>query len=154
MPDHPVMKGVKDVFGPTDVYEAHPPSDVTVLMRGEVVAGMAPSDPSASGVKKTVRGVDQGLNSPMMPIAWTRELPVGSGKGRQRVFTTTMGDAVEVTNEGFRRMLVNAVYWGLKMERSIKPGSNVGLVGAYSPSGFGFGGFRKGVKVADIAKQL
>lgn len=149
---HPVMRGVKDVFGPTDVYEAHPPADATILMRGEVVAGMAVGDPAAIGSKRTVKGVEQGLNSPMMPIAWTRELALPAGV-KQRVFTTTMGDAVEVTNEGFRRMLVNAVYWGLKMERSIKPGSDVGLVGDYSPSRFGFGGYRKGVKVGALLSR-
>lgn len=153
LPSHPVMKGVKDVFGPTDVYEAHPPSDATVLMKGEVVAGMAPSDSAAIGSKKTVKGVEQGLNSPMMPIAWTRELAQPGGV-KQRIFTTTMGDAVEVTNEGFRRMLVNAVYWGLKMEKLIKPRSDVRLVGDYSPSRFGFGGFRKGVKVGKLSDSL
>ena len=41
-----------------------------------------------------------------------------------------------------------AVYWGLGMEVPEK--ADVDLVGDYKPTMYGFGGFRKGVKPADL----
>ena len=35
--NHPVLKGVEDIWGPTDVYDcSHLPQDATVLVRGQV----------------------------------------------------------------------------------------------------------------------
>jgi hypothetical protein len=138
---HSILNGVDGVFGTTDVYEAHPPSDARVLMLGEVVEGMSPTDPPAKGNKKTARGNERGLNEPMMPIVWTRET-----EGR-RVLTCTMGAATDFLNEGLRRLVVNGVYWGLGLP--VPNSANVDLVGAYQPSPFGFAGFRKGLRPSD-----
>lgn len=139
---HPILNGVDGVFGTTDVYEAHPPADARILMRGEVVAGMSPQDFPAAGRKRDVRGVEQGINDPMMPILWTREVD-----GR-RVVACTMGAATDFLNEGLRRLVANAVYWALEMP--VPRTADVGLVGEYKPSPFGFGGFRRGVKPSDL----
>lgn len=140
--EHPVLRGVKQVFGPTDVYEVHLPTNAEVLMRGEVVAGMNPTDPSASGRKKNVRGVEQGLNDPMMPLVWTLTAPKGN-----RVLTSTMGAATDFVDEGFRRLLVNGTFWlqGLDVPST----ANVDLIGGYMPTQFGFNTFRKGVRPQD-----
>ena len=45
-----------------------------------------------------------------MPIAWARTQRHANGK-TSRVFCTTMGAATDLTNEGLRRMVVNAVFW-------------------------------------------
>ena len=37
--DEPILRGVTDVFGDTDVYEAYPPADATILLRGVVLKG-------------------------------------------------------------------------------------------------------------------
>lgn len=140
---HPVLRGVEDVFVTTDVYEAAPPPDAEVLMRGEVVAGMKPSAPAATGKKKTADGVLQGLNSPMMPILWVRNVKNEAGL-TNRVVTCTMGAATDFKNPGFRRLLVNSVYWAAGYP--VPANANVDLVGNYEPSPFGFGGFRKGVR--------
>lgn len=131
--NHPILRGVKDVFGPTDVYEVHPPADAEILMRGQVLAGMEPN----SGPSERMKG-DQPINEPMMPILWTR------GK----VVTTTMGSAQDLANEGFRRLLVNSCLW--LTDQPISASANVDLVGEYQPSAFGFGGFRKGIRPADL----
>jgi len=144
-----LLRGVSDVFVTSDVYEADPPEDATILMRGMVVAGMRPEDPAAEGEKKTAKGTSQPLNSPMMPIAWTRE-PRNEAGRRNRVFTTTMGAATDLENDGLRRLLVNATYWGLKMERSIPSKADVRFVGPYRPSQFGFGTFRRGMRPSDF----
>ncbi len=133
--EHPILSGVSNVFGTTDVYEAAPPEDAVVLMRGEVVDGMNPNDPPAKGRKRTDKGVEQELNQPMMPILWLLHRQNEAGK-TNRIVTTTMGAATDFLNEGFRRMLVNSVYWGLQLPISTQ--ANVDLVGEYKPSKFGF----------------
>ena len=39
---HPVLRGVSDLFGDTDVYEAYPPADATILVRGVVLKTLTP----------------------------------------------------------------------------------------------------------------
>jgi len=142
----PVMRGVEDVFGTTDVYEAAQSADAKILLRGQVLKGMTPTDEPADYKKRTAARTEQGVNDPMMPIAWTREVKNESGKVN-RVLCTTMGAATDLENEGLRRMIVNAVYWGLGMEVPAK--ANVDLVGDYKPTMFGFGGFQKDKKPSD-----
>lgn len=146
---HPVLRSVSGLFGTTDVYEASPPADSTILVRGEVVEGMNASDPPASGRKKTAGGAEQELNSPMMPVVWIREVRNESGKVN-KVLTSTMGAATDLLNEGFRRMLVNGAYWMVGLEKALAAPADVGFVGDYKPSAFGFEGFKKGVKPGDL----
>lgn len=146
---HPVLRGVEGVFGPTDVYEAGAPADAEVLMRGEVVAGMKPTDPPAEGRKKTAAGVEQGLNDPMMPIVWVRE-PMNEAGVKNRIMACTMGAATDFESGGFRRLLVNGVFWATGLE--VPDTANVDLVGKFDPSPFGFDGFRKGLKPQDYGK--
>ncbi len=136
--DHPILRGVEGVFGPTDVYTARPPEDVTVLLRGEVVAGMQPDDPPVDGAK----------NAPMMPLAWVRDYEHADGT-RNRVFCTTMGAATDFESEGLRRLLVNACYWAVGLEERIPERSDVSLGVEYAPTPFGFGKAKKGVMPAD-----
>ena len=62
-----------------------------------------------------------------------------------------MGAATDLESEGFRRLLVNGVYWCVGLEDKILPRANVTLVGTYQPTRFGFGVFRRGVKPAEHA---
>lgn len=140
---HPVLRGVSDVFGDSDVYEAAPPADAKILLRGQVLTGMKPGDGPASYSKKTKAGVEQGINDPMMPVAWVRELKTESGKS-QRIFTTTMGAATDLASEGLRRLVVNGVFWALGEEVPAK--AEVTPIGTYEPLMYGFNGFRKDVK--------
>lgn len=145
----PILRGVTDVFGDTDVYEAYPACDSKVLLRGQVVKGMKQADPPAEYKKR--RAIDkqeQDINGPMMAVAWTRchRNPSGS---TNRVFCTTMGAATDLANEGLRRLIVNAVYWGLGLE--VPARADVDFVDPFKPTMYGFNGFRKGVKPADLA---
>ena len=85
-------------------------------------------------------------------MAWTKTHETSSG-AKARVFTTTMGHAGDFHNEGVRRMLVNACYWGLGMEDAIDPESDVEFLGEYDPTPIGFGGAKEGVRPADHALQ-
>ena len=125
MEKHPILKGVKDVWGPSDVYAITTLSgDSTPVLMGQVLAGMEPGSPPNPAKKLT-------------PVAWTKSYQGESGK-ISRIFTTTMGHAGDFRNEGFRRLVVNACYWALGMEKRIKAGSPVAFVGPYQPSPIGF----------------
>ena len=139
--DHPVLRGVADVWGPTDVYSViHLPKAAQVILWGQVLSGMKPTDPPVEGAK----------NHPMMPLGWLHDYTGESGK-TSKVFTTTMGAAVDFENEGLRRLLVNAAYWAVGLEKQIPAKSNVDYVGEYKPGWFGFGKFKPGLKPADLA---
>ncbi len=145
----PILNGVDEIFGDTDVYEAYPPKDATILMRGVVLDGMSPeSKPAKYRKKRASDGVEQGVNEPTMPIAWTRLFKNPAGN-TNRVFCTTMGSATDLKNEDLRRLVVNAVFWGLGLEVPAK--ADVDFVVPYDPSAYGFDGFRRGVRPGDFA---
>ena len=104
----PILKGVTNVFADSDVYEAHPPKDVKILLRGLVLENMKPdSKPSTRDRKK-----DRPINDPAMPIAWTRNYKWPSGK-TSKIFCSTMGAATDLQSEGLRRLVVNAIFLSL-----------------------------------------
>ena len=135
---HPILRGVKDVWGPTDVYGVkNLGPEAVVLMHGAVLEGMSPDDKPVAGAK----------NDPMMPVFWTRSFTGRSGNP-SRVVCTTMGSSTDFESEGLRRAVVNACYWGLGMEDQIPAESDVEYVGDYHPTEYGFGSFTPGVKPA------
>lgn len=151
MKDKPITRGIKDgdIFCLTDVYEAHPKSDSKIVVYGQVLKGMKPTDPPAHYKKRASGGKEQDVNDPMMPVAWVRQYQ-GEGGKSGRVFATTMGAAIDLKSEGLRRLLVNAAYWCTGMEDKIPPqGTKVDIVGDFNPSMYGFGGQKKGTKPAD-----
>jgi hypothetical protein len=124
MQDHPILRGVRDIWGESDVYEITSLSgDSQPLVMGQVLLGMEPSSPP-DPVKK------------QMPIAWIKTY-IGETEKNDRVFMTTMGHVMDFKNEGFRRLLVNAGYWAMGLEKQISPHSNVDFVGEYKPSPIG-----------------
>jgi azurin/glucose/arabinose dehydrogenase len=144
-----LLRGVTDVFGDSDVYEAYPPADAKILLRGLVLKGMNPTDTPADATKKRATDKqEQGLNSPAMPIAWTRTFTHESGK-TNKVFTTTMGAATDLTNESLRRLVVNAVFWAVG--RDVPAKADVRLVDPYTPHKYGFKGYRYQLKPAVYA---
>ena len=139
----PILRGVKDVFGDSDVYEAAPPADAKILMRGQVLAGMKPTDGPADYSKKRADGKEQPINDPMMPVAWTRLIPRDGGK-QQKVFCSTLGAATDLASEDLRRLVINSVYWATGLEVPAK--ADAGIVGEFTPLMYGFNGFTKNVK--------
>ncbi|MDX1947252.1 MAG: ThuA domain-containing protein [Pirellulaceae bacterium] len=139
---HPILRGIKDgdIWGPSDVYGVRLPlpGDSQPLVLGQVLTGMKFDDPP----------VQDKVNDPMMPIAWTRTYTADSGK-TGRAFCSTIGAATDLVAEGTRRLLVNACYWGAGLEEKIPEKSNVEIVGEFHPLPFKFGGFKPGVKPED-----
>lgn len=134
---HPILRGVHDIWVPTDVYGVRRlEGDPEVLVWGQPTNGMT-SDSSLNW-KKSV-----------MPVAWTKEYTSEKGN-RGKVFTTTMGASVDLKSEDLRRLLVNACYWTLGMEEDIPAKSDVSVIGEYDPTMFGFGDHQKGLAPADF----
>ena len=146
--DHQLFRGITSIFGDTDVYEAYPPPDATILVRGVVLNGMTPDSLPADYRKaRSTDKQEQGINDPAMPVVWTRLYKNENG-ATNRILTTTMGSATDLENEGLRRLVVNGVYWGLGLEVPAK--ADVTYVDEYFPSFYGFDGFRKGLRASDF----
>jgi len=122
---HPILNGVKDVFGPSDVYGIRRLTDKdTILLRGAVTATL---DPKSKLV--------EGKNDPMQPLAWLHPYEAPNGKGGT-TFCTTMGASVDLVSEDLRRLLVNAAYHltGLKVPQN----ADASYVDPFYPSFYGF----------------
>jgi hypothetical protein len=134
---HPILRGVKDVWVQSGGYTANPIEGSHILATGQILEGMTPDSPLASG-------------KAAMPVAWYRTYTMPSGKSG-RVFATTHGASEDLLNDGFRRMAVNACLWAAGLEAAIRPASAITFVGPYQPTTFNFDGYVKGVKPADLA---
>jgi len=141
---HPILRGVRDVWGPTDVYGIRDlPKDATVILEGSILANMEP----------TSIAVDDARNSPRMPLAWIRERAQGSGpkKGTvQRIACSTIGASIDLPSRDLRRLFVNLAYWCTGLEGQIAAEPKAEIVGTFAPTMFGFGTFTRGVKPADF----
>ncbi|MHC4659227.1 MAG: ThuA domain-containing protein [Planctomycetota bacterium] len=128
MENHPIVKGIEGIWGPSDVYGITTLSgDSKPLIMGQVLVGMDPEDKPNPDKK-------------LVPVAWTKTYTGQRGKA------TTMGHGDDLKNEGFRRLLVNACYWCMGMEDEIPAKSKVDIVGDYNPNPIGMGGHKKGLK--------
>lgn len=157
MKQHPILRGVGGIWGPTDVYTVTLPlgPKAQPLVMGQVLEGMNPADkPVGEYIRKNPRTGEETKttpNNPMMPLAWTHSFTGTSSTGQSdgkisRVFTTTMGSSVDLASEGLRRVVVNAAYWCLGLETTIPAASKVDFVGDYTPTPFGHGKHKTGVK--------
>ena len=136
MENHPIVKGIDNIWGPSDVYGLTTlAGDCKPLIMGQVLSGMGPKD-KPNPKKKLV------------PVAWTKTYTGEKGK-TARIFTTTMGHGGDLESEGFRRLLVNACFWAMGMEGKIPAKSNVDFVGEYKPNEIGMGGHKRGIKPSD-----
>lgn len=148
--DHPITRGIADgeIWGPTDVYGVRLPlpDDTKHLVMGQVINrsaeydesdpfyGMRAADLEVATVNPAAK-TSYNPNQPMMPIAWikTYQLPDGTPG---TAFTSTIGSSTDLTNEGVRRLMVNAAYHLLNLEVPEK--AQVDLVGTYNPSAYNF----------------
>lgn len=135
--DHPILRGVKDVWVQSGGYTADPIEGSTVLALGQILNGMTPDSPPAPDKK-------------LMPVAWYRSYAGASGKSG-RVFTTTHGASEDLSNEGFRRMAVNGLLWSAGLESAIRADGDIAFVGPFNPTTYAFDGHVQGMKPADLA---
>lgn len=124
---NPILKGVKDVFCPSDVYGVIHLSDADqILLRAAVTESLDPSSAIVEGEK----------NNPLQPFAWLHiyQRPNGSGQGKS--FCTTGGASVDFVNADLRRMIVNAAYH--LTGRAVPAQADVAFVDPFYPSFYGF----------------
>ena len=137
MAQHPILKGVDDIWGTSDVYRCHNDKfpmtdDCQILLLGQPLVDLTPD-------------AEPNQDKEPLPIGWTK-IWIGNHGHASRVFHFTMGSAEDFANEGVRRVTINAVYWGLEMEDAIEgeiagalEGEGlVDIVGDYQPLKSGF----------------
>ena len=134
---HPILTGVKDIWGTSDVYRCHSDKfpfgeDCTALVMGQPLVDLTP-------------GAEPNKKKEPLPISWTKSW-VGNKGLTTRIFNLTMGSAKDFENEGVRRLTINAVYWGMGLEDSIAADRSVEIVGKYEPLKSGFNYEKFGVK--------
>ena len=136
MKDHAIVKGVEDIWGPSDVYRTYKeggslPAGCTALVYGQPLIG------------RKHGGEDNPKKVPL-PVAWFKNWQTSDGK-TSRVFQSTMGSARDLESAGLRRLVINASYWCLEMESKISSTSSVEYVGPYEPLESGFNYEKLGV---------
>jgi hypothetical protein len=134
--DHPIATGVKDIWGPSDVYRTYKegaslPEGCTALVWGQPLMGRRPDD-------------KPNLKKEPLPVAWFKNWKTSRGKAA-RVFNTTMGSARDLQSAGLRRLVINAAYWGIGMEAQITPDRSVDYTSKYVPLPSGFAYEKLGV---------
>jgi mono/diheme cytochrome c family protein/glucose/arabinose dehydrogenase len=124
---HPVLSGVGEIFGPSDVYgvvNLNP--EATILLRGAVTETLEPDSKNIDGPK----------NNPMMALAWLREYAAPNGSIKGKAFCTTMGASSDFADEDLRRLVVNASHHLVGLAVPAK--ADVDYVDPISPSRFQF----------------
>lgn len=128
---HPILRGVKDAWVHAGGYVGKPASG-EVLTMAQPLNGMTPDSPADA-------------TKPPMPSEWTRTYKGENGR-EGRVFTTLYGTSEDITNEGYRRLVVNGIFWTLGLEDKITPDLNISFVGPFKPNTFAGGGYARGIK--------
>ena len=142
MKDHPILAGVRDIWGISDVYRTYKegtglPEGCTALVYGQPLIG------------REQGGADNPEKEPL-PVVWYKNWTTSEGD-KSRVLHSTMGSGKDLENPGLRRLIINGVYWGLGMEEQITPDSSIEYVGEYEPLGSGFAYEKLGVKPRPVS---
>jgi len=122
--NHPVLRGVEEIFGTTDVYAVKnlDLNKATILLRGAVTETLHDRSYPVKGPK----------NEPMQALAWLFEYKTPDGKGTGKSFCTTMGASVDFADEDLRRLIVNAALHLLGIEVPAK--AKVDFIDPFNPT--------------------
>ena len=136
--ENPILRGVKNIHVQAGGYNAEAQKDWNILTMAQPLMTM-----KADGAPDKTK--------PPMASEWTRHYKGKNGK-KGRVFTSLYGASEDLLNPGYRRMIINGVYWILGLENKIKSNSKIDFVGPYNPSTFKNKGEVKGIKPSMYAK--
>lgn len=165
---HPILNGIVsgDIWGPTDVYGVRlplPDSAYTVVW-GQVIDRTLPYDaqdplyglrPTDTVVAKVNPAAKEPYdpNQPLMPIAWLKKYQLPEGQSGI-AFTSTIGAATDLLNEGVRRLLINAAFY--LVGQDVPERVDVALDGGYQPSAYAFKSdsfwMAKQLKISDLIR--
>ncbi len=122
---HEVLRGVGEIFGPSDVYTvSNLDAGATILLRGAVTETLSVDSKNIDGPK----------NNPMMPLAWLREYTSPDGAKKGKAFCTTMGTSEDFADEDLRRLVINAALHLTGLPVPDK--SDAAVVDPWTPTGF------------------
>ncbi len=129
MKSHPILTGVKDIWGPSDVYRTYKeseslPDGCTALVDGQPLIGRK------QGGKSNPQKIP-------LPVVWFKHWKTSGGQSA-RVLQSTMGSGKDLENPGLRRLVVNAAYWAMGLEKQISADRSVDYTGEYKPLVSGF----------------
>ena len=140
--DHPILRGVDDVFAPSDVYGViHLTPADQILLRGAVTASLDPKSPI----------VQSDINKPMQPLAWMHSYRLTEHDSEGRAFCTTAGASVDFVSEDLRRLVVNAVLF--LTGQDVPERADVEFVDPFYPSFYGFINDKDYWKNADLQTE-
>jgi hypothetical protein len=128
---HPVLRGVRDVWVQAGAYVGKP-TDGEILTMAQPLNGMTPDSPADT-------------TKPPQPSEWTRTYKSASGRAG-RVFTSLYGTPEDILNDGYRRLLVNGIFWAVGLENAIQPTLAIAFVGPFQPNTFGNQTHATGIK--------
>ena len=117
---HPINLGVRDGWAYGGGYKAVLGDECDVLAMAQPLVDIYPNSEVLT-------------EKPPMPAAWTRSYQFEGGPVG-KVFTTIYGGSPDIVNGGFRRMLINAVFWASDLADKIDPNANVNFVGPFTPT--------------------
>lgn len=129
--EHPILRGVSDIWVQAGAYVGKPVSS-EVLTMAQPLDGMTRSSPASE-------------TQPPMPSEWTRTYRSESGS-EARVFTSLYGTPEDLTNDGYRRLTVNGIFWACGLEKSITSDLNIAFVGPFRPNTFSNQSHARGIK--------
>lgn len=122
MKGHPILRGVRDIWVQVGAYVGKP-VDGEILTMAQPLQGMTQDSPVVESL-------------PPQPSEWTRTYTSPSGV-QGRVFTSLYGTPEDLTNDGYRRLIVNGMFWAIGMESSITPDLDIRFVGPFHPNTYG-----------------
>ncbi|MEY2905106.1 MAG: hypothetical protein RJA52_1122 [Bacteroidota bacterium] len=167
--NHPIWNGIENgkIWGSTDVYGVRLPlpGDIQPLVLGQVINrqeaydekdihfGMSPKD-NELATNNPAEKNGYNPNDPLMPIVWTKTYTLPKGKTGKSL-TSTIGSSSDLLNQEVRRLLVNGVFYLLKI--TVPEKAEVGLIGTYNPSQYNFHSDEywknKNLRVSNITKS-
>ena len=100
------------------------PTGCTALVWGQPLLGRKPTDAPNPELEP-------------LPVVWFKNWQTRNGR-QARVVQSTMGSAHDLQCADLRRLIINAIYWGLGMESAINAKRSVDIVGTYQPLEAGF----------------
>lgn len=136
---NPILKGVKNIWVPSDVYgirEDIISRGAQVLVYGQPTSGM--NEEAPINWEKSI-----------MPLAWTNTYSIPGGQ-KGRVFTTTMGASIDFVSEDLRRLVINACLWAVELLEPNHEATNVDIIGTFHPNMFGFETYQKEMYPTDF----
>lgn len=136
MSDHPILRGVQDVWVQAGGYVGKP-TDGDVLTMAQPLDGMTADSPASA-------------TQPPMPSEWTRSYQGESG-AEGRVFTSLYGTPEDLTNDGYRRLMINGILWAVGLEEDITPDMDIAFVGPFHPNTFGSQTHARGIHPSEYA---